>query len=285
MQLNCTYFNSAYRGLANYIITDGMNAGPRGLPTREVLGVSFRVHNPMHNILHHPDRDLNYKFMVAEFLWILFGYDDTETIGKYNKRIVEFSDDGVKMWGAYGPRLMVNLPYVIAKLQEDPQTRQAVALIWETPWQPTKDVMCTLTLQFIRRDDFLNLIVNMRSSDIYLGLPYDFYVFSQFLNLVCHHLNCLPGFLQFNLGSSHMYDKDLDKLCNMISGLQDVSVYGSDRFFSDPPPLLANVLNNPEVDWATQIFDPPWNILKEVLIHPRRDAFGILLNEDFVSDQ
>jgi len=279
MQLNCAYFNSAYRGLATYIITDGLSAGPRGLQTREILGVSFRVQNPMHNILYHPDRNLNYKFMVAEFLWILFGYDDTATIGKYNKRIVEFSDDGVKMWGAYGPRLQVNLPYAIAKLQEDPQTRQAVVLIWETPWQHTKDIMCTLTLQFILRDNFMNMIVNMRSSDIYLGLPYDFYVFSQIQNLMCHHLKCTPGFLQFNFGSSHMYERDLDKLGAMLSGLQEVAVYGSDRFFSPPPPELAGALSDPTAGWDTYRLDKPWNALKEVLIHPRKDAFDLMIGE------
>ena len=279
MQLNCGYFNAAYRGLANYIIQDGLMAGPRGLQTREVLGVSFRVQNPMHNILHHPDRDLNYKFMVAEFLWILFGYDDTKTIGKYNQRIVEFSDDGVKMWGAYGPRLNVTLPYAISKLKDDRKTRQAVSLIWETPWKPTKDVMCTLTVQFLLRNDCLNVIVNMRSSDIYLGLPYDFYVFSQIQNLMSHYLGCLPGFLQFNLGSSHMYDRDKDKLGQMLSSLNEISVFGSDSFLSPPPPELAGVLNDPALDWSESEFDTPWNILKEVLTHPRKDALNLLITE------
>ena len=279
MQINCSYFNEAYKGLAKHIIQDGSPAGPRGLPTKEVLGVSFRVVHPMYNVLYHPDRGLNYRFMVAEFLWILFGYDDTKTIGNYNKRIVEFSDDGTTLWGAYGPRLRITLPYVISKLKEDPQTRQAVALIWETPWQPTKDVMCTLTLQFIQRDDFLHLIVNMRSSDIFLGLPYDFYVFSQILNLVCYHVRALPGFLQFNLGSSHMYEKDLDKLGDMISDPQIIRVYSSDRFFSHPPSELASVLNDPSPDWCTAQLREPWNTLKEVLIHPRADALSLLLTE------
>lgn len=276
MHLNCSYFNVAYRGLASAIL-DGESAGPRGLPTKELLGVSFRVQEPMHNILYHPNRDLNYKFMVAEFLWILFGYDDAKTIGKYNKRIVEFSDDGERMWGAYGPRLMITLPYVISKLREDPQSRQAVALIWETPWKPTKDVMCTLTLQFILREDRLNCIVNMRSSDIYLGIPYDFYCFSQVMNLMCYYLNCMPGFLQFNLGSSHMYERDQDKLSDMVSGLQAISCFGSERMWSPPPPILANVLNDPQPTWVSEEMAEPWNTFKEILIHPRDSAFELLL--------
>lgn len=277
MQLNCGYFNAAYRGLACQILQDGQPTGPRGLPTREVLGVSIRVNEPLHNILYHPERHLNYRFMVAEFLWILFGYADTKTIGQYNQRIVEFSDDGETMWGAYGPRLMLNMPYAISKLREDPSTRQAVVNIWETPWKPTKDVMCTLNLQFIKRNDRLNCIVNMRSSDIYLGLPYDFYVFSQILNLMCYYLNCLPGFLQFNLGSSHMYERDLNVLENMVSGVQDISCFGSDRMWTPPPPILANILNDPQPTWATEELAHPWSVLKEVLIHPRKDAFDLLL--------
>lgn len=280
MHFNCGYFNHAYRALAQHILNQGTYVGPRGKLTKEVLGVSIRVNEPLNNILFHNDRKMNYKFMVAEFLWILYGYDDVETISKYNSKYVEYSDDGESLWGAYGPRLKVNIPYVISKLQEDRRTRQAVALIWETPWKPTKDVPCTLTLQFILRQDRLNLIVTMRSSDIWFGLPYDFYVFSQFLNLICYYTSSNPGFIQFNLGSSHVYENNLDDLQNMVAEYLPMMTFASDRIQSLPPAILANVLNDPDPEyWTGEAMPKPWETFKNVLIHPRANALSILNDE------
>lgn len=278
MHLDCIYLNSAYSGIAKTLIGTGASVSPRGLKTREQLGVSLRVERPLQNILYHPARHLNYKFMVAEFLWILFGYDDVKTISKYNSKYVDYSDDGVSLWGAYGPRLQVNLPYALGKLKEDHDTRQAVVEIWRTPWQPTKDVPCTLTLQFIWRDE-LNLIVNMRSSDIWLGLPYDYYVFSQLLNLMCYRLDAYPGFIQLNLGSSHLYESNHEQLCGMVMMGGPIMCLGSDQILSPPPPGLAAVLNDPDQPWSTVKFDHPWDTFKEVLIHPRADALAILTGE------
>src|SRR5262245_30105248 len=179
MEINCTYFNHGYMELIRRLQTDGHSSSPRGINTRELIGVSLREDNPFHNILYHPIRHMNYKFMVAEFLWIMYGYDDVQTIGKYNSKLVEFSDDGVFLWGAYGPRVQVHLPYALSALEKDVNTRQAVMELWRTPWTPTKDVPCTLTVQFLIRGERVFCFVNMRSSDVYLGLPYDFFVFSQ----------------------------------------------------------------------------------------------------------
>jgi len=279
MQLNCAYFNSAYRALADDLINHGLLSGPRGLMTREILGASFRVNAPTHNIIYHPLRNLNYKFMVAEFLWILFGYDDAATIGKYNSKIVEFSDDGVKMWGAYGPQIMVNLPFALSKLKEDVSTRQAVVEIWKTPWQPTKDVPCTLTLQLLCRENYMNCIVNMRSSDIWLGLPYDFYVFSQLLNLICSYTSMEPGFIQFNLGSSHVYETNVEALREILDSSKLIEIYGSDRIHGMPPAELAAILNDPTQKHPEGWYPPfkePWNTFALVITHPREAALDLL---------
>jgi hypothetical protein len=49
--------------------------------------------------------------------------------------------------------------------------------------------------------------------------------------------------------------------------------------FSPPPPELAAVFNDPKPEWATTTFSQPWNTLKEVLIHPRKEAFNLLLTD------
>ena len=277
MEINSTYFNHAYTQLLRGLSMNGDRVSPRGQPTKEILGVTIRVDNPLHNILWHPERDLNYKFMVAEFLWIMYGYDDVKTISQYNSKLVEYSDDGEVFWGAYGPAVQLNLPYVLKALEDDRESRQAVMEIWRTPWTPTKDVPCTLTAQYLLRNDRLYSIVSMRSSDAYLGLPYDFFVFSQIQNTLCGLLQVNPGFLQFNLGSAHMYLRNEFFIDKMLDGM--ARVYGSDRIYQSPPPDLATILNDPTLYPSDQEgfeFDTPWSTYHKVLTHPRHEALLFL---------
>src|SRR5262245_45494802 len=68
-------------------------SSPRGKRINELLGVQLRVDNMLANVIVSPERNLNYKFMVAEWLWILFGMSDLKTIAAYNSIYQNFSDD------------------------------------------------------------------------------------------------------------------------------------------------------------------------------------------------
>lgn len=189
---------------------------PRGLKTNEILGVTLRVDDLRNNLLYHPVRNLNYKFAVAEWLWISYGRDDVATLARYNSQITRFSDDGVTFAGAYGPRLKTQWQYLVDAISKDYFSRQAVATIWTPSPKGSKDVPCTVALQLIARDNKLNGIVTMRSSDIWLGLPYDFFTFSQLVNSLAGVLGLKTGFLQFNLGSSHLYESDFSKAKELL---------------------------------------------------------------------
>ena len=83
-----------------------------------------------------PVRKPNYRFGLAESCWILSGSDDAELIGRFNKRMLEFSDDGRTMWGAYGPRLIGQLDHVVSSLKRDPDSRQGVVTTWRPMLPP-----------------------------------------------------------------------------------------------------------------------------------------------------
>lgn len=201
-----TQFSYAWFDLLRFL-ANGDAVAPRDQPTYERLGVSFTVDDARNNILVHPYRNLNYRFMLAEWLWIAAGRSDLESLTRYNKRMAQFSDDGETLTGAYGPRLANQWGYVLDALRR-PDSRQAVASIWTPCPGPSKDIPCTLSLQFLSRGGFLSTIVIMRSSDIWLGLPHDFYVFSQLANGLAGELGLKPGHVTFHLGSSHLYRRD-----------------------------------------------------------------------------
>ncbi len=215
------------------IITNGHRAHPvvfnhefnKTMPcdTLEVLGSSVVVamHHP---VVISPVRALSYRFMAAEAMWITDGDGSLEGIEMYNQRMRAYSDDGSTLFGAYGPKYDQQFDYVVDTLANDLSTRRAILSIWRENPPQTKDTPCTLNMQFIiRRDEqtnqlYLMCLVNMRSSDVWLGLPYDIFSFTMMAVKICHAVNMklisgdpgtpdliLPGMLKINMGSSHLY--------------------------------------------------------------------------------
>jgi len=194
------------------IMHEGEMTHPRGFNCKELSPCVTVLTNPQNNILENPIRKASKAFMAAELLWMLTGRDDVAMISFYNSKIASYSDDGLKFFGAYGPKICAQLQYIVETLQKDPWSRQAVLNIWRENPPKTKDVPCTIALHFIRRPvDTLNLIVYMRSQDIWLGFPYDVHNFTCIQLLVASILGCKPGTFTLVQGSLHLYEPDFDK--------------------------------------------------------------------------
>lgn len=274
-------FNDLYRKTLLSLRNIGQRSSPRGLETMEQVGVQLRLTNPYHNILYSPARNLNYRFQIAEWLWILLGQNDTG-IGTFNKNLLQFSDDERTFSGAYGPKISDQLTYVVDVLTNDTSSRQAVINIWRERPRASKDIPCTLSLQFLIRDKKLTLITTMRSNDVYLGLPYDLFTFTQIQNYVARLLNVKMGEYVHNVGSLHVYQPHYDKLSAIIqesyqpnlksprildtAGLSDVRVlfnvlasygpYARGSFFTD---LVQDLVIRPPWGMYLRVLGSKWN--------------------------
>lgn len=197
--------NVLYQNFIRGIIERGKSHAPRGLPTTEVLANTFcwEMSKPL---ITHQTRKLNLSFAFGEPHWILSGDNSLAGISRFMKRYANYSDDGITLSGAYGPPFRDQLPYIIRTLCDDPSSRQAVISIWRPKPGPSKDIPCTIALQFMVRGGALHTMVNMRSSDAWLGLPYDVMTFSLMSYLVAAILNVELGYGTLFIGSSHIYE-------------------------------------------------------------------------------
>lgn len=196
--------------LLTNIVMNGNPSAPRGLGIRELIGYQT-VWNMNQPLITIKDRELGYRFAMAESWWIMSGSNDVESIAPYSKVISRFSDNGTTFFGAYGPKIMGQLPYVFDALTNDKDTRQAVLTIWRESPLPSKDIPCTVSLQFIIRDHSLHCVANMRSSDAWLGVPYDVVNFSHISMGIQAELQHIYGGLKLGnlylqVGSQHLYD-------------------------------------------------------------------------------
>jgi thymidylate synthase len=218
--------DSAWRGTFLKVLAQGHVCAPRGKKIVELDHhmICVGMHYP---VLRLPQRKVNYKFMAAEALWICTGRSDVAFLDPYNPNMKNFSDDGTILAGAYGPRIFRQLAYVINKLLKDQDTRQATLTIWEPNPHDTKDYPCTIVMDFKIRRGKLNLHVFMRSSDIWLGLPYDVFSFTMVAVLVLNYYNAHSkkivglGDLYLTAASSHLYEEHWKKSVDMVSDIGD----------------------------------------------------------------
>lgn len=231
-------FTEAYQSLMRDVYENPeYECAPRGSKIKESLCTQFRITNPLDRIPYVNAREFSISYMIAELVWYLFGDNSTEWISRYSAFWSKISDDGYSANSAYGSRIFrphkystdglgwTQWDYILNELTSDNDSRRAVIHI-RSPYDSIHaklDVPCTLTLQFFIRDDKLNLAVNMRSSDLILGLAYDVPAFTMFQETMAQDLSKKLG-RHIGMGdyihtsnSLHIYEKHFDMAERIIS--------------------------------------------------------------------
>ncbi len=115
---------------------------------------------------------------------------------------------------SYAERWQEQLPYIIRELILNPNTRQAVMTMYDKHqdmmhWGGRDRVPCSLTYQFMLREDKLVLIYNQRSCDFVKFFPSDVWLTVSLLKHVANEIGREPGQFIHMLGSLHAFAGDL----------------------------------------------------------------------------
>jgi len=161
-----------YRHQLDALNSYGSEVVVRGLRTKELLDVATVIEKPDRRVHIVPGRWANPFLALSEALHILGGRHDVASLLPYNKHILNFSDDGVDLYGAYGRRIKDQIPHILNRLRADPNDRRAILSIWEDRDldADTKDPPCNDIVAFKLREDRLYMTIFNRSNDLHWGL-------------------------------------------------------------------------------------------------------------------
>ena len=198
---------------------NGESVSPRGMPCREIRSYQATLLTTDYNFLMNPRRRLSPVYASAELLWYLSRSDSTEMIEAYAPQYAKFAEKGIAH-GAYGKRMQTYIGQdqfidALELLGNEPDTRQCIITLWYphdlmySKFGGKKDIPCTLTWQFMVRNGTLHMICTMRSNDIWLGFPYDVYVNTTIQQLMASALNLDVGTYTHQVGSLHVYEKNV----------------------------------------------------------------------------
>lgn len=202
----------AFASLHCMILTEGRLLKPRGELVREAQNCSFEVRMPERRMIHCPEREFSFRVAMAEFLWYMSGNRSVESISRYIPRWRDFANSDGTAESNYGATWKEQIPRIVEVLSLDQDSRRAVVSIYDgkrhLPQQAgARDVPCTETMQFMVRDGRLDLIVNMRSNDLWWGFCLDQFSFTILQELVANDLRLPVGRYFHNAGSMHVYER------------------------------------------------------------------------------
>lgn len=198
----------------NILNSQNLNATSRdGGVKGEVLNAITVIKDPTRGIVQSDIRKMPMRYAVGELIWYLSGNPSLKAIQNYTKAWDRMSDDGVVVNSNYGWCInhkygFNQWEYVKSLLAADKNTRQAVLHIKTADDNPSKDVNCTVCLQFLLRENKLHATVYMRSNDIWMGFPYDVFSFTALQVKMAMELGVDIGTYTHIAGSLHLYERN-----------------------------------------------------------------------------
>jgi thymidylate synthase len=259
---------AGYVQLASWVVDHGLPFTSRGLSTLELTGVTLEFPDPTGVMLPlGVNRKVNTRLAAVETLQLLSGNGDPSLLLRAAPSYADVLVHPENLtYGSYGLRLRYQWDALIGLLRREPDTRRAVLTIWrEDDLTHDGDRPCTLTLQFLVRDDKLELIVNMRSQDLYRGVPYDLFMFTQAQLSLAAQLGLGVGRYTHHVGSLHVYASDLEAVGMLTTPLTGMPA-------GEYPRGILSV--TPDVTYCTEV--------AQFLIEGGCDEFELELNAWYV---
>ena len=191
------------------------------------------LQRPLERCLFLPHRGNEIVATIAETLWVLAGRDDIGWLSVFLPRASDFSDDGVRWRGAYGPRLrnwhgVDQIAQNLRLLREEQSTRRAVISLFDPDrdFVHSKDIPCNNWLHWLIRDNQLHLNIAVRSNDIIWGFSgVNSFEWSVLQEMMAHWLGMNVGDATFFASSFHLYDRHRNRARKMINSFRGVNCY------------------------------------------------------------
>lgn len=201
-----------YPDVVDFVARHGWRRTVRGRETRDIGFTSILLGTPLDAMPLGIGRNLNPAIGAAEALQLIGAFSDPALMVKIAPAFKNYMN-GDGFHGAYGSRIRHQMLNVASKLQREESTRQAIVTLWDPVLDNIPDMAdypCTIMLQFQVEDGQLCMNVVMRSNDVWLGLPYDMFQFTQLQMTLARSLGLAWGWYRHTALSLHIYEDDLE---------------------------------------------------------------------------
>ena len=247
-----------YLDLLQDILDNGVEKGDRtGTGTLSVFGRQYR-HDLSQGFPLLTTKKLHLKSIINELIWFLNGDTNTRWLKEngvsiWDEWATEEGDLGPiygAQWTAWPTRdgeTVNQIDYVVDTLRNNPDSRRILFHGWNVEYLPDESVSpqdnaragrmalppCHLLYQFYVAGGRLSAQLYIRSSDSFLGLPYNTASLAVLTLMLCQQCDLEPGEIIITTGDSHLYSNHMEQVREQLS--------------REPRPLpRLNILRKPE---------------------------------------
>ena len=227
--IHATTGQNAYHEVVESVRRHGRRRQSRNGLTLSLDDVTVVLESPKRALPLGCGRELSTRIAAAEALQLIGAFSDPEWLVNLAPQFKTYREPTGEFHGAYGVRVGEQIAAVVAKLRADEYTRQAVVTLWNPRLDndPDKlDYPCTVAFGFNLAGptmNTLNMRVTMRSNDVWLGLPYDFFQFAQLQLTICRIMGFDPGTYVHTAWSMHLYDVNVENTYKLHDWRFDVT--------------------------------------------------------------
>jgi thymidylate synthase len=274
-----------YLDLLQDILDKGARKDDRtGTGTLSVFGRQYR-HDLADGFPLLTTKKLHLKSIINELIWFLSGDTNTRWLKEngvsiWDEWATEDGDLGPvygAQWTAWPTRdggSINQIDYVVDCLRNNPDSRRILFHGWNVEYLPDEGVSpqdnvkagrmalppCHLLYQFYVADGVLSAQLLIRSSDSFLGLPYNTASLAVLTMMLAQQCDLTPGEIIICTGDSHIYSNHMEQVLEQLA--------------REPRPLpRLNILRKPDSiydyrfeDFELLNYDPYPNIAAPVAV-------------------
>ena len=231
----------AYLDLLQDIRTNGIDKGDRtGTGTRSVFGRQLRFDlTAGFPIL--TTKKVHFKSVVNELIWFLSGDTNTQWLRENGVSIWdEWATEAGELGPVYGAQwrrwptrdgeAIDQIAYVLDCLKNRPDSRRILFHGWNVEYlpdetqSPQENVVagrmalppCHLLYQFYVADGTLSALLFIRSSDTFLGLPFNIASVALLTHMLAQQSGLGVGEIVISLGDAHIYSNHKEQVARQL---------------------------------------------------------------------
>ena len=209
-------FELQYKKLLLKCLNEGEECENRtGVNTYKLFNETINI-NLQNNFPIITGKKIFFEKALAEFKWMFEGKTDIDYLNKHNINWWNEYTNTNDLGKVYGHQIrkynntIDQIEYVVRELKNN--SRRAIITLWNPSDLNDQALPCCFTqFTFVRVNNKLNMSMNFRSSDLFLGLPYDIIVGALFLITIAHKTNLIENTLGLNLNDAHIYKSHIEQ--------------------------------------------------------------------------
>ncbi|MBK3435250.1 thymidylate synthase [Pseudomonas sp. MF7448] len=232
----------SYLDLLTDVLENGAVKGDRtGTGTISVFGRQYR-HDLSKGFPLLTTKKLHFKSIVNELIWFLGGDTNVKWLNEngvkiWNEWATEEGDLGPvygKQWTAWPTKdggTINQIDYVVNALKTNPNSRRILFHGWNVEYLPDEKVSpqenarqgkmalppCHLLYQFYVVDNKLSAHLFIRSSDSFLGLPYNTASLACLTHMLAQQCDLDVGEIVISLSDVHIYSNHMEQVKTQIA--------------------------------------------------------------------